>query len=127
MRIEDQRCRDRGVGCGSSQSWLADRDHRRRAVGEVLLAYLLASPLLARGTVVLCPFRRMTGHRCPLCGMTRSLAALLHGDLRSSAASHPLGWAVAVGTVACLLPIESPHLHVDERGRPWRRRLRSPM
>jgi hypothetical protein len=39
----------------------------------------------------LCPFKLMTGLPCPGCGMTRSVVALLHGDLTVSAYFHPLG------------------------------------
>jgi uncharacterized protein DUF2752 len=40
---------------------------------------------------VLCAFRRFFGIPCPGCGMTRSLVALVHLDLRSAFAFHPLG------------------------------------
>ena len=56
---------------------------------------------------VLCPFRRITGHPCPTCGMTRSAVAFLHGDLSASFHAHPFGPLVfliaiawAVNTVA---------------------------
>jgi Protein of unknown function (DUF2752) len=75
---------------------------RRRAVGEVLLALMLASPMLARGGVVLCPFRRVTGRYCPFCGLTRSFSQLMRGRIRESVAEHPLGPAAAVACVACL-------------------------
>jgi hypothetical protein len=38
-----------------------------------------------------CPFKLMTGLPCPGCGMTRSVVALLHGDVPASAFFHPLG------------------------------------
>lgn len=66
----------------------------RRAAAIALFGYVVLSPLLARNTVVLCPFRRLTGHACPFCGLTRSFAALLAGDLRRSVVLHPFGWAV---------------------------------
>jgi Protein of unknown function (DUF2752) len=43
---------------------------------------------------VLCPFRRLTSLRCPLCGFTTSTGHLLHGDLGSALRAHPLGPAV---------------------------------
>ncbi len=33
-------------------------------------------------TIILCPFRAMTGWLCPGCGMTRAFCALGHGELR---------------------------------------------
>jgi hypothetical protein len=50
----------------------------------------------ASDTWTLCAFRRVTGHPCPTCGMTRSLAALAKGDWRASLALHPLGLAFAL-------------------------------
>ena len=47
----------------------------------------------------LCPFRWMTGFRCPLCGLTRATRALTRGDVSSAFALNPLApllWAVAV-------------------------------
>lgn len=49
-------------------------------------------------TPVLCPFRRLTGVRCPLCGLTTSTGHLLHGNVRSAFRAHPLGpvfWILA--------------------------------
>jgi len=37
-----------------------------------------------------CVFKLATGLDCPGCGMTRALAALLHGDLDSAVHLHPL-------------------------------------
>lgn len=63
------------------------------------LAYLLAASWLdEHPSRVLCPFRRVTGWRCPLCGLSRSTAALLRGDLRMATRQHPLGPAVVLGT-----------------------------
>lgn len=59
---------------------------------------------------VLCPFRRLTGVRCPLCGFTTATARLLEGDVRAATRAHPLalpalvaamGWYLAaVGALA---------------------------
>ncbi len=75
----------------------------RRAAAEVLLALAVASPLATRNDVVLCPFRALTGRRCPFCGLTRSLAALTRGRLRESVAAHPLGPVLALAAAGCLL------------------------
>lgn len=37
-----------------------------------------------------CPFRRLTGLRCPLCGLTRATRALTRGDVGGALALHPL-------------------------------------
>lgn len=46
----------------------------------------------------LCPFRRLTGKRCPLCGLTRATHALSRGDVGEALALNPLApllWAAA--------------------------------
>lgn len=40
---------------------------------------------------VLCPFRLLTGHACPGCGMGRALLHALRGDWAASWDMHPLG------------------------------------
>lgn len=39
---------------------------------------------------VVCPYRRLTGLRCPLCGATTALGHLLHGEPRAAFRAHPL-------------------------------------
>jgi hypothetical protein len=78
----------------STAPWPTATVGPRRAAGMALLVYVLLSPVLVRTTIVVCPIRRLTGRACPVCGVTRSLAALLAGDVRRSVSSHPLGWAV---------------------------------
>ena len=39
---------------------------------------------------VLCPVRRLTGHRCPGCGMTRAVLLVLRGHIGEGARLHPL-------------------------------------
>jgi Protein of unknown function (DUF2752) len=41
--------------------------------------------------VGVCVFRAVTGHWCPGCGMTRSVMALLRGDVDISFTYHPYG------------------------------------
>jgi hypothetical protein len=65
------------------------------------LAWITAGPSL-------CPFKVITGLPCPGCGMTRSVVALLHGDLAVSAYYHPLGLPFVLAMLALAI--------VDARG-----------
>jgi hypothetical protein len=49
-----------------------------------------------------CIFHSITGHSCLTCGMTRSLHAVLHGDLAASIRYHLFGPAVFLGILLCL-------------------------
>ncbi len=73
---------------------------RRLALLRVLAgAYVLFAALAPLTRLPsLCPFRRMTGFRCPLCGLTRATRALTRGDIGNAMALHPLApllWAIA--------------------------------
>lgn len=53
-----------------------------------------------------CPFRAMTGLRCPGCGGTRAMYSLLHGDLAGTVRMNPLIlvlYPVVIGYGASLL------------------------
>jgi hypothetical protein len=66
-----------------------------------------------RGPTV-CVFRRVTGHRCPLCGLTRATHALARGHARESFRHHRLAlpfWAAAIAW--CV----APHWRVVAGGR----------
>jgi Protein of unknown function (DUF2752) len=45
-----------------------------------------------------CPFRLFTGHRCPLCGLTRSLNYFMRGKIPSSFREHRVGPILIVGS-----------------------------
>ncbi len=60
-----------------------------------LLVYSLSSPLMT--SIILCPFRRLTGWPCPGCGMTRALNALAHGQWEVALSLHPLSPIAAAG------------------------------
>ena len=49
-----------------------------------------------------CAFHSITGHSCLTCGMTRSLHAIMHGNLASSVRYHLFGPAVFLGLLLCL-------------------------
>lgn len=59
----------------------------------------------------LCPFRRLTGRRCPGCGMTRAIALLLRGRplraTRTHVAAIPLLGALVHQLLAPLRPRRS--------------------
>ncbi|HET7482696.1 MAG TPA: DUF2752 domain-containing protein [Actinomycetota bacterium] len=49
---------------------------------------------------LICPLRATTGIPCPLCGMTTSVTATVHGDIGAALAANPAGvLAVAVAGV----------------------------
>src|SRR5580704_4648535 len=88
----------------TSSSWRATSvaEQRRTSLAIVAGLYALFAALLPvdRGPVM-CPFRMLTGRRCPLCGLTRASHALSRGDIRGMLGFHPLApllWAaVAIG------------------------------
>ena len=71
--------------------------------GGIALLGLLVAVLLPRTWVEagpsFCPFRLWSGVPCPGCGLTRSVVALMHGDLAGSLYFHPLGVAVVLALV----------------------------
>jgi Protein of unknown function (DUF2752) len=57
----------------------------KRALGAALLfavLYVAAPP--PHPTWTLCGFHRLTGHECPLCGLTRGICALAKGQVRQA-------------------------------------------
>jgi hypothetical protein len=87
---------------------------RSRAFALLAAAYLAYASLLPRlPAVSVCLFRRLTGRRCPLCGLTHGLNRLLRGDLAAAQAAHPLAMpaAAALGGCAATLLLSTPHPH----------------
>lgn len=54
------------------------------------------------GLFVPCPFHRLTGLKCPACGITTAILALLHGNWRAAVAANP--------GLALSLPVLGPYL-----------------
>lgn len=79
---------------------------RLAALGMVALWSALAARLPE--TWVICGFRRLTGLSCPLCGMTRALAALAEGRWSEAVAHHALSPLVAALVVALPLAALKP-------------------
>lgn len=58
------------------------------------VAWLLCAAQAVSGAgseLVICPFRLLTGHRCPGCGMGHAVVAAMRGDWLGSFHLHPLG------------------------------------
>ena len=60
----------------------------RSAIAVAVLAALWCAPLAAG--IPVCGFHWLTSRPCPLCGMTRALAALLHGHWSEALRLHAL-------------------------------------
>jgi hypothetical protein len=67
-----------------------------RAAGGLMLGAAVVLPLLPAHPPFVCPFRSVTGIPCPLCGMTTSVEAAVHGHLGAAAAATPFGIAAVV-------------------------------
>lgn len=96
---------------GSGLRWLA-------AVGAGGLALSLLYATTGRGLP--CPFHRLTGWWCPLCGGTRMGAALLNGDPAAAFWFNPLAFialpiAVVLGTVWLLEALGAPAIRPPAR------------
>lgn len=94
---------------------LAPRQRAERAAGAALFAGLLGLvaflPAARPLPFDVCLLHRLTGLQCLGCGLTRSIAHLLRGDLLASLRLHPAGPLVAAivagqsvrqGVEACL-------------------------
>ena len=50
-----------------------------------------------------CTLKNLTGLPCPGCGLVRSTAAMVHGDIAGSIAYHRLGWLILIYIFAQLV------------------------
>ena len=74
-----------------------------RAIGVAGVATCLLMSITRLG--IPCPTSSLFGVQCPTCGITRSLMALLRGDVAQSIAYHPGGVALAaIGVMAIAAP-----------------------
>jgi hypothetical protein len=74
-----------------------------RAAGALMLAGAVTLPWLPGHAGLVCPLRAVTGVPCPLCGMTTSVEATVHGRLGEAVAANPAGILAVVLAVALLL------------------------
>lgn len=108
-----------GGSTKSHQSWPSALIERRLAwVTFVGLSVMFLISMLWRPadepTLIICPFRAVTGLLCPGCGMTRAFCALGHGELMRAIhfnALSPLLYlallVIWVGALATLLNLSS--------------------
>ncbi len=59
----------------------------------VLPAAWCLNPYLS-DKITVCFFRTWTGYQCPFCGLTRALAAAVHGNWHLALRYHPFWWIV---------------------------------
>jgi len=74
---------------------------RRLAVVTLLAGGVaLVAAVWPQAWLPVCPFHHLTGFPCPMCGSTRCVRALLHGDWAAAVYTQPL---IAALIVACVL------------------------
>lgn len=76
---------------------------------SLFVSFVVTPEAIERGDVVLsppCSIKRLTGHDCPTCGLTRAFAAISHGDIALARRYHrgaPAIYAIyVVGVVVAL-------------------------
>ncbi len=69
----------------------------------LMIGYLVVSHAYPNAAVIGCPFRALSGLSCFGCGMTRSTAHFLHGDLLAAFQYHPFGPVFLLGFAATAL------------------------
>jgi uncharacterized protein DUF2752 len=79
------------------------RFDRRRALATLALVYLGFSRVTAdRGFPMVCPFRRLTEARCPLCGLSTGIGRALQADVRGAIRAHPLSLPALAGALSII-------------------------
>lgn len=70
--------------------------------GYIWLFYNINTVSNTNSGIEICPFKRVTTLPCPSCGSTRSVIALISGDLQKALLINPLGFLIAA--VLLVLP-----------------------
>jgi len=73
-----------------------------RIAGAAMLGVAAVRPLIPVELVPPCPLRTITGIPCPMCGMTRGVTALVHGDFAHALLMNPASY-LAVALAVLLL------------------------
>jgi hypothetical protein len=74
-----------------------------RIVGAGMLGVAAVRPLVPFEFVPPCPLRTVTGFPCPMCGMTRGVTALVHGDFARALLMNPASYLAVALAVLLLL------------------------
>lgn len=77
-----------------------------RGAALALLAAAATLPLLPGHAGFPCPLRTLTGVPCPLCGMTTSVEAAVHGHVAAALQANPAGPFAVLA--ACALLVRRP-------------------
>jgi len=63
-----------------------------RIAGAAMLGIAAVRPLVPFEFVPPCPLKTVTGIPCPMCGMTRGVTALVHGDFARALLMNPASY-----------------------------------
>ena len=74
-----------------------------RGAALAMLAAAATLPLLPGHAGLPCPLRTLTGVPCPLCGMTTSVEACVHGHLLAALRANPAGPFAVLAALALLV------------------------
>lgn len=81
------------------------------AMTIVVLSYLAFVGVQVRSSRALpslCPFRRLTGMPCPLCGLTRAICLLFRGRAREAISRYPV--AIVCGILGLTAGVVRLHM-----------------
>jgi Protein of unknown function (DUF2752) len=87
-----------------------------RGTAIAMLGAAAALPLLPGHAGLPCPLRTLTGVPCPLCGMTTSVDATVHGHLLSALQANPAGPFAVIAALALLVRRPVRPLRVPSAG-----------
>jgi uncharacterized protein DUF2752 len=59
-------------------------------------AAFVAKSWIVTTSLIICPFRAITGLPCLFCGLTRAFAYATHGEFAAATESNPLWWLAAL-------------------------------
>jgi hypothetical protein len=85
-----------------------------RYAGAAMLGVAAVRPLLGNPGIG-CPLRSLTGVPCPLCGMTRGVTDMVHGDVGKALLMNPGSVLLVVAVVVMLVAWRRQRLRIA----PW--------